>query len=133
LTENIIAMVFDFDDTLTDEAVSRFLRQKGVDVLSFWDKVGERVKQGWDISLAYLSLFVDMLKPGESLAGVSKKELARFGSGLKFYPGVQEMFSQLRDFVRRISQDRGVPFSIEFYIISGVCFRLLMEYLSGRN
>jgi len=34
--QNKIAIVFDFDDTLTEDTLTRLLSQKGVDVDAFW-------------------------------------------------------------------------------------------------
>src|SRR6266851_3028743 len=119
LSQNIIAMAFDFDDTLTNEAVSHFLRSKGVDTVKFWDTVKERVGRGWDVSLAYVSLFTDMLKPGNQLAGVTREHLSQFGQQLAFYPGVTNMFRELRVLVETLAKSKGIPFAIEFYVISG--------------
>lgn len=116
---NHIALVFDFDDTLVDEAVSQFLRNKKIDPKKLWDDMSKRVSAGWDPTLAYLDLFVDMLEPGNPLAGVTREELSAFGSTLAYYPGIPELFNDLREDVQKLSEKHKIPFNIEYYIISG--------------
>lgn len=58
--QNVIALVLDFDDTLTDDSTTRLLESYGIDARDFWsNRVASRVNDGWDNSLAYLSLILD--------------------------------------------------------------------------
>lgn len=115
--QNTIALIFDFDDTLTDDSTTRFLEQHGVSAKSFWGKdVKKRVDSEWDPTIAYLDLFLEYVGPGKPLGKLTNKELKRFGSSLGFYEGIPELFQDLEALVaeHRISHP-----SIEFYIISG--------------
>lgn len=48
-TRSIIAIVFDFDDTLAPDTTSSFLAHLGVDVPRFWSQtVQARIDNGWD-------------------------------------------------------------------------------------
>ena len=49
---NRIAVVFDFDDTLTDDSTTLFLRSRGIDADDFWNRrVPARIEAGWDLEL----------------------------------------------------------------------------------
>ena len=46
--QNIIALIFDFDDTLTDDSTTKLLEKYGVDAKKFWNiEVKQRVDQEW--------------------------------------------------------------------------------------
>ena len=36
--QNIVAVIFDFDDTLTDESTTKLLEQYDIDAVEFWKK-----------------------------------------------------------------------------------------------
>jgi hypothetical protein len=63
--QNVIAVIFDFDDTLTEDSTTQFLASRGVDTTKFWTKdVKKLVEAGWDPALAYLTLMIDESAPG---------------------------------------------------------------------
>ena len=56
---NIIAVIFDFDDTLTDDSTTKLLEAKGIDPREFWqEKMPGLVSDGWDQPLAYSHIAV---------------------------------------------------------------------------
>ena len=112
--QNIIALIFDFDDTLTDESTTRLLESYGVDTKDFWrDQVQKQIDLGWDPSLAYLSLMLDVTGEGKPLGKLSNAKLREFGSKLEFYQGIPELFTELNELVKvhQISKP-----SIDFFI-----------------
>jgi phosphoserine phosphatase len=115
--QNVIAIVFDFDDTLTDDSTTKLLESHGIDTTHFW---GERMKaltvDGWDPPLAYLKLILDEVGEGKPLGNLTNADLRAFGATLDFYPGIPELFDELRAQVREHTISRP---SIEFYVISG--------------
>lgn len=113
---NRIAVVFDFDDTLADDATTRFLRSRGIDADDFWTRrVAARVGAGWDLELAWLQTMLDEIKPGGTLAGLTNRDLAEFGATIEPYPGVIELFHDLRAMCAAAPTRP----DIRFYIVSG--------------
>ncbi len=115
--QNIIALIFDFDDTLTDDSTTKLLEHYGVDIDTFWkEKTRKRVEKGWDHALAYLDLFLDLVGDNKPLGDLSNEDLYKFGSTLAFYKGIPDLFDSLREKLKeyKISNPK-----IEFYIISG--------------
>ncbi len=115
--QNIVALIFDFDDTLIDDTTTRFLESRGVPAQRFWrSDVDGLVLQGWDPTLAYLSLILDMAEPGGSLEGIGNAQLREFGASLEPYPGIADLFQDLRGIARehRLSSP-----AVEFYVVSG--------------
>jgi phosphoserine phosphatase len=115
--QNVIALIFDFDDTLTDDSTTKLLQSHGVDPGEFWNtRVRTRVQGGWDPALAYLDLLLERATPGGPLAGLTNKKLADFGASLEFYEGIPQLFKDLKKIVAKHTTSNP---SIEFYIISG--------------
>jgi hypothetical protein len=53
--QNVIAVVFDFDDTLTDDSTTKLLDAHGIDTRDFWqNKMKGLTDAGWDPPLAYM-------------------------------------------------------------------------------
>lgn len=115
--QNVIAVVFDFDDTLTDDSTTKLLEHHGIDPVDFWKtKAATLLNEGWDPTLAYLKLILDEVGPGKKLGSLKNENLRALGGKLKIYPGVATLFRDLRKIV---SQYRLSNPAIEFYIISG--------------
>ncbi|MEA3311138.1 MAG: HAD family hydrolase [candidate division WOR-3 bacterium] len=114
----IIALIFDFDDTLVPDSTTLLLRKYGIDPEVFWKtKWQSLITSGYDPALACLNLLLDNIGEGKPLGPLTNSDLNTFGAELqdKFYPGLPELFDFLREFVSQKVQD----VSIEFYIISG--------------
>ena len=114
---DVIALAFDFDDTLTDDSTTQLLRKAGVNADQFWgEKVAGRIADGWDPTLAFVQEFLALTKAGQPLAGLNSQKLNDFGRTLTFYPGLPDIFADLRTIAAefRLTQPR-----IEVYVISG--------------
>jgi len=115
--QNTIALIFDFDDTLTDDSTTRLLEEHGVDGTDFWkNQFAPLVDDGWDPTPAYLKLILDLVGDGKPLGTASNHSLREFGRRLKFYPGLPGLFKDLVDQVRQHTLSNP---TIEFYVISG--------------
>jgi hypothetical protein len=58
--QEIIALIFDFDDTLAPDSTSGFLAQCGINVPQFWqDEVQPLLKDNWDPVPAYLFKMIE--------------------------------------------------------------------------
>ena len=114
---SVIAVVFDFDDTLVPDTASLLLEAHGIDPTEFWGvRVRERVAAGYDPPLAYLNLLLEEVGPGKPLGQLSNRDLRAFGASLddQWFPGLPEMFDDLRTIVAEHAN-----LTVEFYIISG--------------
>jgi len=114
--QNVIAVIFDFDDTLTDESTTKLLEAHGMDPREFWGiRQSELIRAGWDPAIAYLKLMLDETAEGKPLVGLSNKTLREFGAKLEFYQGIPELFDELHALAREHRSSNPV---VEFYIVS---------------
>ena len=115
--QNTIAVVFDFDDTLTDDSTTKLIETQGIDSKEFWlTRFKALVDNEWNPTLAYLKLLLDNVGTDKPLGTLTNQALRTFGATLEFYTGIPELFDDLRAMMQEH------PFSnpsIEFYIISG--------------
>ncbi|MFL6212036.1 MAG: hypothetical protein ACJ74W_24525 [Pyrinomonadaceae bacterium] len=115
--QNTIAIIFDFDDTLTDDSTTKLLEAHGIDAVDFWQNQNKKqVDAGWNPTLSYLKLLLDNVGKGKPLGQLSNKKLHEFGESLTFYDGIPEIFPDLENIVREHKVSNP---SIEFYIVSG--------------
>lgn len=113
----VIAMMFDFDDTLLPDSTSALLQEYGLDPTEFWNvRAKGLVDQGYDPPLAYLNLLLQDVGIGKPLGELTNDKLRAFGTSLddRWFSGLPQFFDDLRS---QVAQYRDV--SIEFYIISG--------------
>jgi hypothetical protein len=116
---SLVAVIFDFDDTLLPDSTSALLRDHGVDPDEFWSRrVKDLVDDGYDPPLAYLNLLLGLVGPGKPLGELTNSRLREFGAALDrtWFTGLPQLFEDLRAIVGR-PEFRDI--SIEFYIISG--------------
>lgn len=114
--QNIVAVIFDFDDTLTDDSFSQLLSQYKMDPAEFWKEHKKWVERGWDPALSYLNLLLTYVGEKQPLGKLSRADLETVGSGLQFYSGVKTLFSDLRKIATDFENCNPV---VEFYVISG--------------
>lgn len=112
---DVIALIFDFDDTLAPDSTSGFLADMGVDVEQFWtDRVGPLLfEQDWDPVPAYLYQMI-ALSDSASHGLITRERLEDWGRRLPLHAGVETLFSRLREMVK--AQHPQVQ--LEFYLIS---------------
>jgi len=114
---SVLAVIFDFDDTLLPDSTSALLAAHSIDPGEFWSgRVKTLLDQGYDPPLAYLSLLLQEVGDGRALGLLTNEQLRRFGRSLDntWFPGLPSLFVDLRA-IARTHRD----ISIEFYIISG--------------
>ncbi len=112
---DVIALVFDFDDTLAPDSTTGFLSGLGVDAGHFWSQeVGPLLSlHDWDPVPAYLYQMIELSRSGRH-GLITQERLAQWGRRLPLHDGVDTLFSRLRALVK--AQHPQVQ--IEFYLIS---------------
>lgn len=112
-----LAVVFDFDDTLTPDTTTMLLEKYGIDPQKFWLRDVKRlVYSGYEPAHAYLKLLLANIGSRKPLGDLTNKDLRKFGRKLdeKFYRGIPRVFRDLENIVKRHKN-----IDIKFYIISG--------------
>jgi len=111
---DVIALVFDFDDTLAPDSTSGFLRHIGVDDQWFWGTfVDQKIRQGWDPVPAYMHSMVEVSDSG-NYGPITRDRLMQWGTMLPLHPGVMTLFQRLRNLVMK----EHPKIRLEFYVIS---------------
>lgn len=112
---DVIALIFDFDDTLAPDSTSGFLTDIGVDVQQFWHQDVDPLlfEQDWDPVPAYLHQMISLSKSG-SHGAITQERLADWGRRLPLHEGVPTLFERLRSHVRQ----NHPQVQLEFYLIS---------------
>lgn len=113
---SVIAVIFDFDDTLLPDSTSALLQAHGIDDVQFWSvHVKQLVDQGYDPPLAYLNLLLEEVGADKPLGELTNAKLTEFGATLDstWFEGLPDMFVDLQTLA---AEHRDV--SVEFYIIS---------------
>jgi hypothetical protein len=133
---DIIALVFDFDDTLVPDSTTKLLRIHGIDTSEFWKvKTKELIQRGYDPPSAYLKLILDNIGNGKPLGQLTDADLLRFGEGLDgdFFPGLPQFFDEVRAEVKAGFKN----IEVEYFIISGGLqpvlqgSKIVQKYFSG--
>ena len=104
IAQNTIALVFDYDQTLSPSYMQDdvLFPEFGIDSKSFWKQCNALVdEQSWDGELAYMQCLLDYLEMDQ----VSNDKLSSLGANLHYFPGVATMFDDLREsFLREIGR-----------------------------
>jgi hypothetical protein len=114
--QNVIALIFDCDDTLCEDTTTFLLEQLNIDSKAFWRSVNLMVRKGWDPPLAYMRKLLRMNRSGK--INLTNSVLRKTGARLSFFPGVLDLFDELRTFVTEIEEMNGTNIEIEFYVVS---------------
>ena len=112
-----IALVFDFDHTLTDDSTEKLLSSFGIDTEAFWSEtVGQMVAEGWDPALAWTSALCDLIGKSKPLGNLDEQQLLKFGKTIGFYPEVEKALGDLRTIPKDFPE---LNTEVELYVISG--------------
>lgn len=113
---NTIAVIYDFDGTLTPQPMQEYtvLPKLGVSPKKFWATVKrEATKTGGDEILTYMRLLVETLE--EKREHLSRRDLKTLGKQIQYFPGVETWFDRIAAYVKKYGE--GVV-KLENYIIS---------------
>ncbi|UER67232.1 hypothetical protein LKV13_00030 [Borrelia sp. BU AG58] len=120
--EKIIALIFDFDDTLICGNMQQVLFDEySVDERSFWNEVKNLAsvynENNYNIitnEMIYLSHFLTYVREG-IFKGLNNEILFKLGSKLKFFEGVVELFEEIDTINKGL---KGSGSAINIYIVS---------------
>ncbi|KAB2643404.1 MAG: haloacid dehalogenase-like hydrolase [Verrucomicrobia bacterium] len=114
--QNTIAIVYDYDQTLSPNYMQDevLFPTFGIDPKKFWAHCRELVKaQGFDNELAYMKALLDYL----DIDRPTNARLRELGDGLRFFPGLPEMFDEFRASLLT-AEHAAHGIRVEHYIIS---------------
>lgn len=109
----VIAVIFDFDDTLAPDSTSCFLEWRGINPKAFWKSVDPLLEDGWDPVPAYLYRMIE--ESNRRPAGpITRNSFRDYARRISFFPGVPGVFSLVRKHVASVNPEAAV----EFYLVS---------------
>ena len=114
--QNTIALVYDYDQTLSPSYMQDdvLFPKFGIDPEQFWKKCNILVKErSWDGELAYMKCLLDYL----GMDHVTNADLTELGKGMSYYPGVDEVFDEIRESCLR-PEHVAAGIRVEHYIVS---------------
>ncbi|NCG08344.1 MAG: haloacid dehalogenase-like hydrolase [Verrucomicrobia bacterium] len=122
--QNIVACIWDFDKTLIPGYMQApIFKAFGIDAEAFWKEVNNLpeiyAQRGNRVSgdTIYLNHLLSFVKNGE-LKGLTNARLRELGAELEFYPGVRELFENLKTLASDKAEYRKHNIQLEHYIIS---------------
>jgi hypothetical protein len=123
-TGNIIAVVWDFDQTLIPGYQQKpIFDHYNVDANHFWKEVEELAtyykKQKINVSpdTIYLNHILTYVKSG-NFQGLNNKKLQEFGKQLEFYPGIPDFFEIANKHIENNKEFNKHSIKVEHYIVS---------------
>ena len=119
MIHRILALVADCDDTLAPDTTAQLLEAFGVSAQQFYkDRVTRLVNDSWDPPLATMHEILALVAEGP-LAELTRDRLIELGKGLTLYPGVPDVFDNLRAEIEGDSRYKEHGIKLEYYVITG--------------
>jgi hypothetical protein len=135
--KNIIAVVFDFDITLSPYFQHKIIFDKwGIEEALFWEESWNWLKKGYDLEHAYLRHLIDCnKKEGFEL---NNQKLYEYGKEIDLYEGLSRKNNQhsiFDDLENLLKKDEFVDsnIKIEFYCISGGITEMIEGAFEAHN
>ncbi len=124
MEQNVIAIIWDFDKTLIPGYMQEpIFNAYGVDSKAFWKEVNELpskyAQRGIRVNkdTIYLNHIITCVNQG-IFEGLNNKRLNEFGEQLSFYPGVPDIFRDLKHIVEVEQKYKNFSIQVEHYIVS---------------
>lgn len=124
MEQNVIAIIWDFDKTLIPGYMQEpIFNAYGVDAKAFWKEVNELpdkyAQRGIRVNkdTIYLNHIITCVNQG-IFEGLNNKRLNEFGEQLSFYPGVPDIFRDLKYIVEVEQKYKNFSIQVEHYIVS---------------
>jgi hypothetical protein len=113
---NTIAIVYDFDGTLTPKPMQEYtvLPKIGIKGEKFWNKVKQESEQsGGEEIVTYMRLMLDMATAKKY--AIKRKILGSLANKIRFYPGVETYFQRIDRYVKEKTNGK---IKIRHYLVS---------------
>lgn len=113
---SLLAVIFDYDDTLVPDSTTFLLKRYNIDTKTFWNiDFKNLVKNGYCPTHAYLKLLIDNIGNNKPLGQLTNQKLMEVGEevGKSQYTGLCSLIRNLKSQVEPYKD-----IDIEFYIIS---------------
>ena len=104
MKQNKIAIIYDFDGTLTPKSMQEYtlLPKLGINSQSFWGNIVKEAKEtGGESMMIYMRQLLDHAKSKN--IRISKDEFFKMGKDIQYYNGVVEWFKNIDRYVKKIS------------------------------
>lgn len=118
MPDPVIAIIFDCDGTLSEDTITFMLEKYEIDPQAFWNQIKSQVEDGWDPPAAYMQQIMQYVQD-RRIENLTIDRLRELGQELTIYPGLPNMFGELRQFVLDSRELQNYHVTLEFYIISG--------------
>jgi len=116
MNQRIIALVYDFDGTLSPLAMQEYtvLPALNINPEKFWKAVDlEAKKTSSEPMLVYMRLLLEEMEKRNHY--VTRAEYKRMAAKIEYYPGVSDWFPRINQFVKKESKTK---IQVEHFIIS---------------
>lgn len=114
---SIIALIFDYDDTIVPDSTTQLLKHFNINPNKFWkEEIKNLVEEGYEPVLAVLKSLLDKIGGNKPFGLLTNKKLRKIGAEIAKtqYSGFEELIKDSREIVNK---QRDI--NIEFYVISG--------------
>ncbi len=121
--QNTIAIVYDFDGTLSPQPMQEYtvLPKLQVNPDTFWQEIGDTFNtEGGELMLTYMRLLIKAIEKKE--AHISRQDFTNMGKKIQYFEGVTEWFERINQFIEQ--QSKGTV-NIQHYIISAGLFEII--------
>jgi len=115
--KKVIALVYDFDGTLSPKPMQEytFLPKIGEDPKAFWAESNRIAReQGADSLITYMHLMYKKAKARG--VRIDRDDLVALGRDVELYPGVEQWFDEVAEYVRIATETQGVV--LRHYLVS---------------
>ena len=116
MKQDCIAIIYDFDGTLTPKTMQEYtlLPRLGIKSKNFWeDIVQETKKTGAETMMVYMRHLLDCAT--EKKLSISKSEFLKMSKDIEYYDGVTTWFNKINKYVQNKSNSK---IRVHHYIIS---------------
>jgi hypothetical protein len=114
--QNTIALVYDFDGTLSPHAMQEYtvLPKAGIEPAAFWSSVDREADETRsDRMLVYMRRILEVLEGAK--VDVKRKDFTAMAGAIEYFPGVPTWFARANAYVRRRSRGK---VKLRHYLIS---------------
>jgi len=125
MAQNVIAMLYDFDGTLSPGNMQKPLFEHyGIDEAAFFKEsdalIAQQLERGKLVSkdTAYMHLFIQKAQPGGELDDLTEELLQELGANIKLFPGLPEFFPTIKKVIGEDEKYKAYGIKIEHHIVS---------------